>query len=204
MVRKIATTSGGWRKRFSAADDHHEFEQAASRALAAFAANTITWRDTAIRKLTDPLKRRPLATTMITAFSTFARELVELETPVLPEATTGPREPIDAVPHRRWLRDMLTYKDHAEELFTADQESESVLVADVHDAGAALRRLRDLLVLERTEHRDRPGVRDDRSGCVRLDREEPRHVLRWLRPDVVGERATRRQKTAPPFSGTVK
>ena len=86
---------------------------------------------------------------------------------------------------------------HAEELLAADEEAERVLVADVDDAGAEPSGLRDELVLEGAEHRRRSGVRDDRAGGVRLDRPQPGQVLRRLAPDVVGEGATRREKTAP-------
>jgi hypothetical protein len=116
MVRKITPTSGGWRKSFSTPDPHNEFEQSASRALATFRANSVTWPDTAIRKLTAPLTRHRLAPTMLAAFGMFARELVELEMPVVPDPMTDPREPIDAVAHRRQLRDMLTYTSHADRL----------------------------------------------------------------------------------------
>jgi hypothetical protein len=115
MVRKITPTPGGWRKSFSTPDHQHEFERAASRELLAFSSSS-TWRNTAIRTLLDPLTRHRLAPTMLAAFCTFARELVDLETPVLPEPTTSPREPIEAVSYRRRLRDLLTYKNHAEEL----------------------------------------------------------------------------------------
>src|SRR6266849_10403203 len=116
MIRKITPTSGGWRKSFSTPDHPHEFERAASRELLVFSSSS-TWRDTAIRRLLDPLTRRRLAPTMLAAFGTFARELVDLETPVLPELTASTREPIEAVAHRRRLRGLLTYKNHAEELF---------------------------------------------------------------------------------------
>jgi hypothetical protein len=118
MVRKVTPTSGGWRKSLGPTDHHREFEQAASRALLAFRSNSKAWRDTAISKLlTDPLSRRPLGPTILAALRTFAKELVELETPMLPEPMTSPREPIDAVAHRRQLRDMLTCTTHVDRLF---------------------------------------------------------------------------------------
>jgi hypothetical protein len=116
MVRKITPTSGGWRKSFSTPDHQHEFERAASRELLAFSSSS-TWRDTAIRTLLDPLTRHRLAPTMLAVFCTFASELVDLETPVFPQSTASPREPIEAVVHRRRLRDLLNYTNHAEELF---------------------------------------------------------------------------------------
>src|SRR5260221_7362916 len=54
---------------------------------------------------------------MLAAPSMFARELVEPELPVNPEPVTDPCEPVDAVAHRRQLRDMLTYTSHADRLF---------------------------------------------------------------------------------------
>ena len=57
--------------------------------------------------------------------------------------------------------------------------------------------LPDEVVLQCAEHGRRSGVRDDRAGRVHLYRAEPGHVLRRLAPDVIGERAARREKTAP-------
>jgi hypothetical protein len=60
---------------------------------------------------------------MHAALRTFAGKMLELETPViLPEPMPGPCEPIDSVAHRRLLRDMLAYKDHADDarLFVLD------------------------------------------------------------------------------------
>lgn len=113
MVRKITPTSGGWRKSFRPRDDHGEFEKSASRALASTSA---TWRENASRKFAEALKGRSLAPAMLAALRAFAIELIELETPVPPVPATSPREPIDAVAHRQQLRDMLAYKDHAEQL----------------------------------------------------------------------------------------
>jgi hypothetical protein len=117
MVRKIKPTAGGWRKSFGAADKHSEFERLASRALADFFSNSRRWRDIATRRLTAPLTGRRFAPTMLDAFHTFAGQVVDLEIPALPEATTGSRHPLDAVEHRSRLRDMLTYKEHADRLF---------------------------------------------------------------------------------------
>src|SRR5215475_4647615 len=107
MVRKITLTSGGWRKSVGTANHHDEFERSASRALVPLASTVPRWRDIAIRKLTEAPKGRPLAPAMLDALRTFARELVELETAFLSEPTAGPREPIEAVAHRRWLCGML-------------------------------------------------------------------------------------------------
>src|SRR5437763_3978039 len=109
MVRKITPTSGGWRKRFGIAQHHVEFERSASRAVAGFIANAPPWRCAAIRKLTLPLARRPLAPVILAAFSTCARELIDLEMPVLSTISPGSHETIEAVAHRRELRDLLTY-----------------------------------------------------------------------------------------------
>jgi hypothetical protein len=117
MVRKITPTSGGWNKSFRTADHHDEFERDASRELLSLASISTRWRDTAIRTLSDRLKHRPHAPAMLAGLRTFASQLVELETPVLTGPTTGPREPIEAVAHRRQLRDLLTYKNHADALF---------------------------------------------------------------------------------------
>ncbi len=86
---------------------------------------------------------------------------------------------------------------HAEELLAAHEQRERVLVADIHDARAVLRRGRDALVLERTQHGDRAGVRDDRAGRVGLDREEACHVLGRARPNVVGKRAAGDEEATP-------
>jgi hypothetical protein len=59
---------------------------------------------------------------------------------------------------------------HAEQLLAADQQTERVLVADVDDACAELRRLADEVVLKRAEHRGRTGIRHDRAGRVGLYR----------------------------------
>ncbi len=77
--------------------------------------------------------------------------------------------------------------DDAEQLLTAHEQRQRVLVADVHDARPALRRRGDALVLERAEDRDGAGVGEDSARDVALDREEARHVVRRRRPDVVGE-----------------
>jgi hypothetical protein len=117
MVRKITPTSGGWRKRFGPADHHLEFERSASRAVGEFLVNAASWRDIALRKVTLPLARRPLPPVIFAAFLTFARALIELEMPVLPKESPTSRDMIVAVAHRRQLREMLTYKKHADELF---------------------------------------------------------------------------------------
>src|SRR4051812_29640766 len=101
MARKITPSPGGWRKRFGVSDQHRSFEQSASRELADILTKGAVWRDLAIRKLTAPLARRPLAPNILSAFRACADQLIELETPVVPADTTGSRELLEAVAYRR-------------------------------------------------------------------------------------------------------
>src|SRR5262249_15018741 len=117
MVRKITPTSGGWRKSFGSADQQRAFEQSATRTLLAFRPSAAAWRERAIQALSAPFIGRLHAPALLAAFRTFAEAVVACEVPVLPEATTTPREPLEAVEQRRELRALLTYATHADQFF---------------------------------------------------------------------------------------
>ncbi len=133
MVRKITPTSGGWLKSSSITDPHRAFEKKATRALATLPAATTAWRHDTINHLLQPLKRRQFSSAILAAFRAAAHDLVELETPSVPE-NTRPRSALDAVTYRARLRGLLTFRTNADQLLRAWSKAITHIFREIAEA----------------------------------------------------------------------